>query len=115
LLAEGHAQILEVVLDNPNLTEAQILKALSREKLPAGVPGAVAKHRKWSCAYNVRLAIVRHPAATLSTVLGYLPQMTVSDLRELAAPGIVSENLRKYLLAEIQRRMEASKRSPVKG
>src|SRR5258707_3500338 len=34
LLAEGHAQIASIVLDNPYLTEAQILKALSREKLP---------------------------------------------------------------------------------
>src|SRR5713101_2080830 len=34
LLAEGHAHILAVVLDNAYLTESQILKALSREKLP---------------------------------------------------------------------------------
>jgi hypothetical protein len=104
LLAEGHAQVLSVVLDNAHLTEAQILKVLSREKLPAGVIPAIAKHRKWSHEYNVRLALVRHPASTLSTILAYLPELTVSDLRELASPGIVSESLRKYLQAEIQRR-----------
>jgi hypothetical protein len=43
-------------------------------------------------------------------VLSYLPQLTVVDLRELAAPGIVPENLRKYLLAEVNRRMQVSKR-----
>jgi hypothetical protein len=104
LLAEGHAQVLAVVLDNPYLTEAQVLKALSREKLSTEVVQAIAQHQKWSRTYNVRLALVRHPAATLSTVLSYLPELTVSDLRELAAPGIVSESLRKYLQAEIQRR-----------
>jgi hypothetical protein len=108
LLAEGHAQVLSVVLDNPHLTEAQILKALSHEKLPVHVVQAVAQHRKWSCSYNVRLALVRHRASPLSTILAYLPELTVSDLRELAAPGIVPENLRKYLQAEIQRRMRAS-------
>jgi hypothetical protein len=107
LLAEGHAQVISIVLDNPNLTEAQVLKALSRERLPLAVIPAVAQHRKWSCSYNVRLALVRNPGSTLSTILSYLPQLTVSDLRELAAPGIVSENLRKYLLAEVQRRMQA--------
>jgi hypothetical protein len=111
LLAEGHAQILSVVLDNANLTEAQILKVLSREKLPEGIIKAISQHRKWSCAYNVRLALVRHPASPLSTVLAYLPELTVSDLRELAAPGIVAENLRNYLQAEIQRRMHARKKS----
>ncbi len=107
LLAEGHAQVISVVLDNAYLTEAQILKALSREKLPTSVVPAIFQHRKWSVSYNVRLALVRHPATPLATVLSYLPQLTVSDLRELAAPGIVPESLRKYLQAEVQRRTRA--------
>src|SRR5258708_19868809 len=37
LLAEGHAQVLSIVLDNPGLTEAQVLKALSRATLPVAV------------------------------------------------------------------------------
>ena len=111
LLAEGHAQILAVVLDNPNLNEAQVLKALSLNRLPLGVIQSIAHHRKWSHIYNVRLALVRHPSSTLSTILAYLPELTVSDLRELASPGIVSENLRKYLLAEIQRRIRKSEKS----
>ncbi|HYL63765.1 MAG TPA: hypothetical protein VE077_14190 [Candidatus Methylomirabilis sp.] len=113
LLAEGHAQIISIVLDNSFLTEANILKVLSREKLPPGVVVAVAHHRKWSLVYNIRLALVRHPAAPLSSVLAFLPELTVSDLRELASPGIVTENLRKYLEAEVRRRMHAKeKRGP---
>ena len=111
LLAEGHAQVLSIVLDNPGLTEAQVLKALSRATLPVGVVKAIAQHRKWSHTYNVRLSLVRHPSSTLSTILAYLPELTVSDLRELASPGIVSENLRKYLLAEIQQRIRKGEKS----
>ncbi len=96
LLAEGHAQVVSIVLDNPYLTEAQILRVLSREKLPAPVIPAIVGHRKWSITYNVRLALVRQPSAPLGAILSYLPELTVSDLRELAAPGIVPENLRKY-------------------
>ena len=113
LLAEGHAQIVPIVLDNSHLTEAQVLKVLSREKLPSGVVAAVARHRKWSLVYNVRLALVRHPAAPLSAVLGFLPELTVSDLRELASPGIVPDSLRKYLELEVHRRMRSKeKRQP---
>lgn len=108
LLLEGHAQVLPIALDNPYLTEAQVLKALAREKVPTVVVQALARHRKWSQAYNVRLAMVRNPSAPISIVLTFLPQLTVSDLRELASPGIVPENLRKYLLAEVNRRMLAS-------
>lgn len=115
LLAEGHAQLVSIVLDNPYLTEAQVLKALSREKLPPAVVQTLAHHRKWSLCYNVRLALVRNPASPLSAVLAFLPELTVSDLRELASPGIVSESLRKYLQAEVQRRMRAKEKSTQHG
>lgn len=111
LLAEGHAQIVAIVLDNAYLTEAQVLKVLSREKLPPVVLRTIAQHRKWSITYNVRLALVRHPLSPLATVLGYLPELTVSDLRELAAPGIVSESLGKYLEAEVLRRIQKGEKS----
>jgi hypothetical protein len=111
LLAEGHAQVISIVLDNPYMTEAQILRALSREKLPISVIPAIVRHRKWSITYNVRLALVRHPATPLASILSYLPELTVSDLRELAAPGIVPESLRKYLQAEVQRRLRAGEKA----
>ena len=88
LLADGHAKVIPVALDNPNVTEAQVLKVLSREKLPTALIPAISHHRKWSVSYNVRLALVRHPLSPLATILAYLPHITVSDLRELAAPGI---------------------------
>jgi hypothetical protein len=105
LLADGHPQILTIVLNNSNLSEAHVLKALSKVKLAPRVVEAVAHHPKWSSTYNVRLALVRQPAATLSTILAFLPDLTVSDLKELVSPGIVSENLRRYLQAEIQHRI----------
>jgi len=105
LLAEGHLLVVPVALDNSHLTASQILKALAREGVPESVVHAIAQHRKWSCDYNVRLALVRNPATTLATSLSYLPELTVSDLHELAAPGIVPERLRKYLEAETRRRI----------
>jgi hypothetical protein len=111
LLAEGHAQTVSIVLDNAYLTEAQVLRVLSREKLPPVVVRAISQHRKWSITYNVRLALVRHPLSPLATVLAYLPELAVSDLRELASPGIVPESLRKYLQAEVQRRIRAGEKS----
>jgi hypothetical protein len=110
LLAEGHPLVVPVALDNSHLTAAQILKVLAREGVPESVVQAIAQHRKWSCDYNVRLALVRNPATTLAVSLSYLPELTVSDLHELSAPGIVPEPLRKYLEAETQRRIRAGKK-----
>jgi hypothetical protein len=104
LLGEGHPQILSVVLDNAYLTEAQVLKALAREKVSLGVPLAISQHRRWSCVYSVRLALIRTPGTTLATILAFLPELNASDLRDLVSPGIVSDPLRKYLQAELDRR-----------
>ena len=113
LVAEGHAQILPIALNNPFLTEAQVLKALARAGTGLPVVRAIAGHPKWSQTYNVRLALVRNPSTPLATVLSFLPYLTVSDLRELAAPGIVPESLRKYLHAEVHRRTQASKKQEI--
>jgi hypothetical protein len=112
LVAEGHPQLLRLALDNPHLTEAHVLKALAGEKVPVPVVQALCGHAKWSQLYNVRLALVRNPSAPLAAILAFLPQLTVNDLRELASPGIVPENLRNYLQAEVLRRMHASKNHP---
>jgi hypothetical protein len=112
LIAEGHPEVLRVALENPFLTEAHLLKILAREKVPLAVVQVLCRHAKWSQMYNVRLALVRNPSAPLATILAFLPELTVNDLRELASPGIVPENLRKYLQAEVQRRMRASKNHP---
>jgi hypothetical protein len=109
LLAEGHPPVVKAALGNPNLTEAQVLRVLSRDKLPPRVVQSIAQDAKWSQVYNVRIALIRQPSTTLTTVLAFLPELTISDLRELVAPGILAENLRHYLQAEIQRRLHKSR------
>jgi hypothetical protein len=109
LLAEGHPPVVKAALGNPNLTEAQVLRVLSLDKLPAVVVQSIAQDAKWSHVYSVRIALIRRPSTTLTTVLAFLPELTISDLRELVAPGILPENLRHYLQAEILRRLNKSK------
>jgi hypothetical protein len=109
LLAEGHPPVVKAALGNPNLTEAQVLRVLSRDRLPAIVVQSLSQDEKWSHVYNVRIALIRQSSTTLTTILSFLPELTISDLRELVAPGILPENLRHYLQAEIQRRLQKSK------
>jgi hypothetical protein len=109
LLADGQPMIVNAALSNPNLTEAQVLRVLAKDKLAPIVTQSVAQHEKWSHMYNVRIALLRQPSTTLATVLAFLPELTVADLRALAAPGILPENLSHYLQAEIHRRLQKPK------
>jgi hypothetical protein len=108
LLSDGQPAVVKASLANPRLTEAQVLRVLAKEKLAPSVVQSIAQDAKWSKIYNVRIALLRQPSTTLSTVLAFLPELTVSDLRELAAPGILPGNLCNYLRAEIQRRLQKS-------
>jgi hypothetical protein len=112
LVAEGHEQVVRLALENAFLTEAQVLKVLSREKLPARVVAAIAGHRKWSQLSNVRMGLVRHPLAPLARTLSFLPDLTLRELQELCEPGTLTENLRRYVDHEIARRAATEDRSP---
>lgn len=109
LLAEGLTQTLPLALDNAFLTEAQLLKVLAHDDLPEKVVEAVARHRKWSELYNVRMALVRNARTPLARVMAFLPDLTLRDLDELSAAGTLTTSLRQYIRHEIALR---SRRKP---
>lgn len=104
LLVNGVEQVVPLALDNSFLTESQVLKVLSREDVPPHVVTALARHRKWSCLYNVRMALVRQPLTPLARVLSFLPDLTLRDLDELSAAKSLSPSLRQYIRHEVATR-----------
>jgi hypothetical protein len=112
LLAEGHPQVAPLALDNPFLTEAQLVRVLAQDELPEGVAAAVAQHRKWSLQYNVRIALLRNAGTPLARVLSFLPDLTMRDLADLSALTTLPASLREYLRHEIALRQRRRLRAP---
>ncbi len=104
LLAEGHPGAVPLCLENPYLSEAQVLKVLSQEQLPEIVVESLARHGKWSYLYNVRMALVRHPLTPLARMLAFLPDLTLRDLKELIHAATLTDPLRQYIRGEIESR-----------
>jgi len=115
LLADANLGVVSLALDNPFLTESQILKTLARVSLPAENVAAIARHRKWSSHITVRLALVRHPRAPLERILAFLPELTLGDIEDLFSLAQLPSNLRQYLQHELARRSRApsAAQSPV--
>ena len=103
ILAEGHAQAVKLALNNAFLTESQILKTLAKSGVPERVVAAIAQHAKWSCQYNVRMALVRNPRTPIPCVLEFLPELKVNDLREIAKLEELGPQVRKYVEQEVNR------------
>jgi hypothetical protein len=110
ILAEGHPQALKLVLGNPYLTESQVLKVLANAHAPERVVAAIAQHLKWSCQYNVRMALVRNPHTPVAAVLGFLPNITLRDLKDIANLVGLAPHLKKYIVQDLARRASGSGR-----
>ena len=104
VLAEGHPQAIKLALANAHLNESQVLRVLGNQGLPQRVVAAISQHPKWSCQYNVRVALIRHRHAPAAVVGAFLPQLTLSDLKMVARLEGLAAHLKKQLRDELQRR-----------
>ena len=107
LLAEGHPQAVKLALANAFLTESQVLKVLAKPGLPERVVAAVARDPKWSCQYNVRVALARNVHTPAHAVRSILPNLTLRDLKDLLTLETLAHHLRICIKAELARRSGA--------
>ena len=85
LLFDPDARVVQVLLGNPRLTEAEVLKlAASRRAGPEALE-AIAQSDRWIARYPVKVALANNPATPTRVVLGLLPYLLRQDLRELSA------------------------------
>ncbi|MGA8035754.1 MAG: hypothetical protein WA823_15075 [Candidatus Acidiferrales bacterium] len=104
ILAEGHPQAMKLALGNSFLTESQVLKVIASAAVPERVIAAIAQHPKWSVQYNVRVALIRNWQTPVPVVLAFLPNLTMRDLKDVAALETVPAHVRRYIEKELARR-----------
>jgi hypothetical protein len=117
LLADSNSGVVSAALDNSFLTEAQVLKALSRSRpaLDAHTVYAIGRHAKWAQHAAVRRAVVTHPHAAADLVLGFLPALPRRELEELASLAQLSASVRQYFQHELARRLRAAPAASDRG
>ena len=104
LVAEGHPQALKIALENPRLTESQVLKVLAKVGVAERVVVAIAQHAKWCSQYNVRMALMQNSHTPAGAVAAFLPSIPLPGLNEMSALGGLAPHLKKYLEEEYARR-----------
>lgn len=111
IIAEGHPQALRLALANPFLAESQVLKVLSKPGIAERIVRSIAEHSKWSCQYNVRMALVRNQHTPVSRVAEYLPNIALRDLKEIAEMEGLAPHLKKIIQQDLARRNALSQQS----
>ena len=105
LLISTDLELVRAALDSASLTEGLLLKVLAREGLPAIIVEQLAQHPRWSTHYYLRLALIRHPLTPLARVLAFIPDMAVTDLRDICLDHRMPQQVRKYIGAHCTARL----------
>jgi hypothetical protein len=98
LMESGDRQVLAALLDNPRLSETDVLLILNTVEAPPQFYGELARHHRWGQSYAVRAALVRCPGAPLPVALSALVQLRSSDLEAVATRPDVPEAVRAAAL-----------------
>jgi hypothetical protein len=105
LLVAQDAELIRAALSNPYLSEGDLLKVLALNDLPAVLLELLSHHEKWSRPYHLRLALIRHPLTPFARVLAFLPDITANDLRDICPDPRMSDQVRKYIIAQCAQRL----------
>ena len=84
LVSCGDVHILKALLDNPRLTENDVLLILNTTEVLPEVARAIAGHRRWGHYYRVKVALARCPRTPLPVALSVLVQLRRVDVEGLA-------------------------------
>ena len=95
VLRDPHPDVIRILLDNPALTEADVVRLCARRPIAPEVLAQVFRHPRWVLRYRVRRALVLNPHTPTELALQLLPHLTPADLKELARASDVSERVRE--------------------
>jgi len=104
LLHDRDYRVIQLLLDNPLLTERDVIAIAARRPTRPEVMKVIASHGKWSSRYRVRKALACNPYTPDSIAIRLLPTLLIQDLRFLASSGALLPELREEVLALIARR-----------
>jgi hypothetical protein len=84
LLFDPEPRVVQTVLANPRLLEAEVVKLAASRRATPEVLEAIAEDDRWIARYPIKLALANNPATPSRLVLRLLPHLMAQDLRELA-------------------------------
>ncbi len=102
MFADTNPQVIRTLLQNPVLTESDVLKLAARRPAVAAVQREVFNSRKWSARYAVKKALILNPYTPTEIGMKIVYVLMVQDLRFVAE----SRDLHSWLCEIARQRLE---------
>jgi hypothetical protein len=96
MIRDPHPAVVAIVLDNPHVTEQDVVKmAATRPAVPESL-AKIAAHPRWSVRHPIKRALVLNPSTPLADAIRIATTLRAPELAELAADHSLPEALRKH-------------------
>ena len=100
MLRDPHPAVVTILLDNPHLTESDVVRiAAMRPAVPESL-ARIATHPRWSVRHAVKRALVFNPSTPLADAIRIATTLRPAERAELAADVSLPDLLRRHV-AEI--------------
>ena len=96
LIRDPHPDVVTIVLGNPHVTEAEVVRmAAARPAVPESLH-AIAANSRWSVRHAVKRALVLNPSTPLADAIRIATTLRGQELLELAGDASLPEPLRRH-------------------
>ena len=93
LAADADPRVIEVVLENRRLVEAQVIKMATRRPARPDVLEVIARHKRWVTRPFVRRALVLNPYTPVPISLRLLALLNLPDLKDVTSAADLPEGV----------------------
>ena len=104
LVAAGDPKVVMALLENPRLTETDVVVMLNASQPPPVMFSAVLRSARWAPRRGVRLAMARNPSTPLPLALSAVAELGPGELKGLARDPGVPEGVRNGVLGLLGKR-----------
>lgn len=104
VMRDLHPDVVTILLDNPHLTERDVLVIASRRPSPPASLAVVASNHRWRARYSVKRALAMNPHTPTHLAMQLATNLRPADLRALRDDPNLADALREQARALLLRR-----------
>ncbi len=97
LRLEKDPRVVQGLLENPRITEDDVLFLINQPRTPAPVLEQVARDPKWSSRREVRVALLRNGSTPLALAVSFISSLSLTELRTLLSDPKVPLPVRRMI------------------
>jgi len=104
LLLDPDAIVLDHLLQNPRVTEDQVMHIAARRPISEAALRAISSSPRFGVRPRVRVALARNPYCPADLAIQWVGSLPTPELREIRRDGTLLPALREHAAAELERR-----------